>query len=70
MVDEDNTVVFLLKTKRLINLINEKHLKMLVDDPLLNVKYPEEDDIKVKVDACDKVKQVRSQNLLNAINFN
>jgi hypothetical protein len=70
MVDEDNTAVFFLKTNRLINLISEKHLKMLVDDPLLNVKYPDEDDVKVKVDADDKVKRVRSQNLLNAINFN
>jgi hypothetical protein len=41
-------------------MVTEKQLKMLVEDPSVCLKYPDEDDVKVKIDAIDQVKRVRS----------
>ena len=60
VVDQDETVLFFMKAKKLVNLLTEKQLKQLVEDPAINVKYPDEDDIKVKIDASEKVKRLRS----------
>lgn len=59
-----------MKAKKMLSMITEKQLNMLIEDPSVCLKYPNEDDVKVKIDAIDQVKRVRSSNLLNAINYN
>lgn len=49
-----------MKAKKMLSMITEKQLNMLIEDPSVCLKYPDEDDVKVKIDAIDQVKRVRS----------
>jgi hypothetical protein len=45
-------------------------MKQLVDDPKVALVYPEEEDVKVTIEAATETKRQKSQSMLNTLNRN